>query len=188
MGSPRSAPGFVTALVVSWLAVVTAVPISSADVDEYAAKGLFVHNLLKFVSWVGDAPAPGTALKVAVVSTTPAASFTAVLQGKTVKGRLVTVETVDNVDKAVEPNVVFIAADMAGQFRRILKELDGRPLLTIADEGSDGAQAVVALTTADARLAFEVNLDTATRAGVRIDANVLALARHVRGARKQGAR
>ena len=162
--------------------------VSVAPLREYELKAGFLYNVLKFVSWPDAAPAVPV-LTIAVVAPAPIPEFATTISGRIVKGRTLTVGMHDDAATAGDAAVVFVTADAAGQLPRVLKEVEGRPVLTVAEEGADGsAQAIIALAIAETKLTFDVNLDAAQRARLQLDSNLLALARKVRGGRGTGAR
>lgn len=177
-------PRLLSALAALLLAVCM-VEVSAQPPSAYAVKAAFVFNVANFVEWPASAFASPTApIKVTVVSAQPIPDFAAALAGKSVRGRSLTVDTVDQADRLGPTHIVFIAADAASELRAALKSVGGTPVLTVAEQAIDTpSDAVLAVGVSQTRLAFAVNLDSADAASLKISPNLLKLAKGVRSAR-----
>lgn len=77
-------------------------------------------------------------------------------------------------------HVLYIGEPSRGRRRDVLKLLEGKPLLTVADApqfADDGG--MIGLFLRENRYRFEVNLRSVKRAGLKLSAKVLELARRV---------
>lgn len=150
-----------------------------------AVKAAFVFNVLNFVEWPAASLPAGTApLRVALLASKPQPEFAAALQGKVVRGHPLAVETFDSIERVDSQHVVFITADLLMHVRPLLKQVAGRPMLTIVEQNpADPIEAVVAIGVVQARLAFGVNLDVADAIGLQMNPNLLKLAKQVAGHR-----
>ena len=151
----------------------------------HAVKAAFVFNVLNFVEWpAASLPGGGAPLRVAVLASKAQPEFASALQGKVVRGHPLTVETFDSIERIDSPHVVIVTTDLLPQLRPMLKQVAGRPVLTIAEQNPvDPIEAVMAIGVVQARLAFGVNLDVADAIGLQMSPNLLKLAKQVVGNR-----
>jgi hypothetical protein len=155
----------------------------SADrANSREVKAVFVLNFLSFAEW--PAPklgAPPARLTVAVLGDP---SFAALVEraaaGRTVNGRPVTVHSIDAPEHAATAHLVFIASSQARRLPAVLRTVAGATVLTVGDTDGFAREGVaINLYTFDNRLRIEVNSTAAARAGVRLSANLMRLARIV---------
>jgi hypothetical protein len=147
--------------------------------SETSLKAAFVVSFLKFVEW--PPVPPGTPLVLVLVGDAPIASAlkdsTAGLQ---VGGRPVHVRVADGTAALGDAHAVFIAATEHEQVPAILRALDRRSVLTIGDTDGFAASGVVLnLVMQDHRVRVEANTAAAARAGLKVSAHLLRLARIV---------
>jgi hypothetical protein len=162
------------------LVVSAATPVPARQADPGQVKAAFVLNFLKFVEWPA-AEAQRGALMVAVLGDQ---SFTGVLsraaEGQTVQGRRVSVRAAREADDLGGAHLIFIAASQARNLAAILRELEGRAVLTVGDtDGYAEAGVMLNLYTFDQRVRIEANTTAAARAGMRLSSQLLRLARIV---------
>lgn len=150
-----------------------------------AVKGAFVFNVLNFVEWpAATLPAGASPLRIAVLAPSAQPEFASSLQGKVVRGHPLVVETFDSIDRIDAQHVLFVTSDLARQLRAALKQVSGRPVLTIVEQNpNDPPEAMVAIGVVQSRLAFSVNLDSADSVGLQLSPNLLKLAKQVVGQR-----
>jgi hypothetical protein len=150
--------------------------------DDRRIKAAFVVNFLSFTEWPrSKLAAPPAPLVVAVINDKEFAALIAgLLAGRTVAGRTVVIKVVSGAEAARDAHAVFIPTSEARALPAILRELSTSPVLTIGD--TDGfARDGVALNlyTLDRRIRIEANSTAAARAGLRLSANLMRLARIV---------
>ena len=183
---PRPSPRVVTGLLLLALAL-AGTPYSvdshaSERVDSREVKAVFLVNFLSFAEWPPAKLGPaGGHLTVAILGDP---SFATLVEhaaaGHSVNGRSIAVQSVDSLDQAAAAHLVFIASSQTRRLPAVLRALADSTVLTVGD--SDGfAQEGVAINlyTFDNRVRIEVNSTAAARAGVRLSANLMRLARIV---------
>lgn len=168
-------------------------PASSAnapdDTRERQVKAAFVFNVLKFVEWPPAAqPAASAPLRVGVLGSGPLAELATALVGKTIKGRVLSVQTYQRVDQIDDCQVLVITADAAVDLRDALRATSGKAVLTMSEQHQPTpTAAIITLTVVDTKLAFHVNLDAADASGLQLSSNLLGLAKSVQSQRlRQG--
>jgi len=156
---------------------------------EYQVKAAFVYNFAKFVEWPGDAGATDAAtLIIGVIGEDPfGQTLDDTVRGKTVGGRALAIKRFTSIDDLEPCQVLFVSASLSRHLPEILSRIQGSPTLTISEEdrfAQDGG--MVRLVTEDNKIRFEINVDAAERAGLRISSKLLALAQIVHGRDKGG--
>jgi hypothetical protein len=181
----RVCPAGCCLLAVAGLAVAVATPASArsstAQADAGLVKAAFIINFLKFVEWPAADAAARPALTVAVLGDE---AFVAVLSraaaGQSVQGRSVAVRAVTDVSGAQDAHLIFISGSQARNLRAILREVEGRSVVTVGDtDGYAQAGVMLNLYTFDQHVRIEANATAAARAGVRLSSQLLRLARIV---------
>lgn len=162
----------------AWIGV--AHPTARADKpSEVSVKAAFVVSFLKFVEWP---PTPaGTPMVLVVVGDGPMAeALKSGTDGLQIGGRPVHMRVARQPDDVDAADAVFIAASQQRHVPGILRQLDRRTVLTIGDgEGYAASGVVLNLVIQDDRVRVEANTAAAARAGLRVSAHLLRLARIV---------
>jgi hypothetical protein len=141
----------------------------------------FVLNYLMFVTWPPPGAADG-ALEVVVVGADDLAKAIAqASSGQQIAGRAVAVRAVRKAsDVGALPHLLFIGASERERLPVLLRQIEGRPVLTVGDGAGFGSAGVVLkFYTSDTRIRFEANTTAAARAGLQISSHLLRLARIV---------
>jgi hypothetical protein len=164
-------------LVWSVLAVAAA---AYAAAPEYQVKAAFLFNFARFVEWPQDAVATSDAFRICIVGDDPFGRLLdqAVL-GKTVQDRRVEIVRPDDVG-AVRCHIAFFASSGGPALPRMLTSLGGRGILTVGEtEDFTRAGGVIAMRVEESKVRFDVNVDAAQRAGLRVSSQLLKLASRV---------
>jgi hypothetical protein len=174
----------VAAAVVIALALPAPVALAAdAPSREYQVKAAFLYNFAQFVDWPDDAFAGADApVVITIVGPNPfGTAVEQVTRGKTVRGRAIAVRYAPTVAAVGRTHVLFVAdADVArgGQALREAAAAAGGHALTIADdEQFTAAGGVIRFFTEENKLRFEINTAAAGRAGLKVSAKLLQLAR-----------
>jgi hypothetical protein len=155
---------------------------------EYEVKAAFLFRFAQFVEWpantfretsepftyctVGDDPFHGALERT--------------LSGKTIGQRPLRVEHLDGGGKISKCQVLFVGAPADRKHvSETLATAGTLPILTVgeAEQFAENGGAI-GFCTEDSKIRFEVNLDAAGKAGLKISAKLLALAKTVLGAPK----
>lgn len=178
----------ITSIVLFLLALPGAHAIAQASADEATVKAAFVYNFLKFVEWPAHVfGSPQAPVVVAVVGEGEIADATArFLTSKQIGARPIAVRRAMKAGSLAGAVAVFLAADVATQ-RRLF---GGAPWVLTIGEGEEFARegGVIGLLIEDRKVRFDVNLDAAQAAGLKISSRMLALARFVYSTPGNGAR
>jgi hypothetical protein len=144
---------------------------------ESELKAAFVYNFAKFVSWPDDSKEK--ALEIGVFGDPElAATLQELLDGKNIGGRTLSVTVFKSLNELRATDVLFIRTDRK-TLEAALHTLSGLPVLTVG-ESHDFTEVggVVQLIRDGRKMRFAVNVAAADQAGLRIQAQLLKLARN----------
>lgn len=104
------------------------------------------------------------------------------LDGRMVRGRVIRVQSGSKVEELAECHVLYVELASESEFKSRENFLQGRPVLTIGDVPGFAKQGgMIELVSGKERLGFEVNLEAAKRANLKLSSQMLALANIVEG-------
>jgi len=150
--------------------------------DDQQVKAAFVLNLLRLVTWPPALPAVGGPIDVVVLGADDLAqAIEQASAGQQIGGRSIKVRAIRRpADIGPVPQLLFIAGSERDRLPVLLRELEGRPVLTVGDGSGFGTAGVVLnFYTSDTRIRFEANTTAAARARLQISSHLLRLARIV---------
>jgi hypothetical protein len=182
---PCAGPGqaVLALLVAACLLGAPAAPAQSEPLSEYQVKAAFLYNFAKFIDWppetfpVGNAP-----IQVCMVGEDP---FGPVLEhtfeGKTVNGHDLMIHHTNQVQQLKGCQIAFISDSERKHLPEILADLQGASVLTVGDSNQFAELGgMIGFTLENNKVRFEINLDAATRARLKISSKLLSVARIVR--------
>jgi hypothetical protein len=151
---------------------------------EYQVKAAYLLNFLKFVEWPKGGAQPvdaNTPYTIGVLGHDPLGNvLDDTLRGKNVDGRAVRAVRCNNEEEAARCHLVFISKDEKRELRPAIEKLLAGNVLLVG-EGGDFLRAggAIRFVIADERVRFEIDQGNAERAGLKISAKLLQLARRV---------
>ncbi len=167
------------------VALLLPLPLSDAranQIDEYRAKAAFLAAFPKFIDWPqGTFPSQQAPLLLCVFGDFSfGTSLAEVTRGTAVRGRAVEVRWARKEQDLHACQILFVSRSEAKQYAKIFKALEGASVLTVGETpdflASGGA---IGFLMEDDRLQFEVSVDAAANAHLRISSSMLAEARRV---------
>ncbi len=154
---------------------------------EYQVKAAFLFHFAQFVDWPAeafkDATSPLTYCTVGEDFFHGA--LDASLNGKTIGGRTVRVLHFKQAQEAQGCQVLFLGTTEKKFVSGALAKLNGTPVLTVGESehfAQDGG--MIGFFLEDNKVRFEINLDAAEHAKLKISARLLSLAKTVIGGPK----
>jgi hypothetical protein len=155
-------------------------PAVAAPPTEHEVKAAYLNNFAKFVEWPVEALRPGDPFVIGVLGQDPLAdALVDLFQGAEVRGHRVVIEN-RRAERALRAHVLFIAGSESFVLPRVLRELEGRPVLTVSDmEGFLERGGMVRFLIEDQRVRFEINHLEAQQAGLTLSSQLLRIARRV---------
>ena len=163
--------------------VVSGAGAESPSSKEQQLKARFIYNFLKFVEWPAnrfqDTNAP------LIIGVTGKGSISAALEttvkGRKINGRELIVKVVDSPETAKATHLLFVAPTEDGRFDTWLPRLAGASVLTVGESDQFGKSGGIIRFMPDGdKLRFEINMDAADQAGLKISAQLQKLAKAVR--------
>jgi len=185
----RSIPRMSRVRLVFWLVLATqaAVPqIAAAQGDsagEYELKAAILYNLTRFVEWPASAyPNAQAPTILCILGRDPfGESLASMVSKQTPNGRLVQIRHVRNDKEVGGCHVLYISSSERKQVVQILSTAAGSNILTVGEIAQFAARGgMVQFGLEDKEVRFDVNLDAALRAGLKISSRLLVLARVVK--------
>jgi hypothetical protein len=172
-------------------AVVVLAALASAEgvkLTDPQRKALMVYNFAKFTEWPRTAFADDKApFVVGVLGKDPVGKGMDILKGRTVKGRNIEVKRFDTADQITNCHLLFISKSEMENLPQILKRLENSSILTTAEDKDfieqNGIINLVPETQAGGTtqtVGFEVNLLAAEKANLKLDTQLLRLAKKVK--------
>ena len=178
--------GFPLFLVVCLLLVHCMIPGTATGqegADEYELKAAMLHNLMLFVQWPLSAyPDPQAPVHLCILGRDPfGASLTSTVLKKSVNGRPVLILHPQNDQEARSCHVLYISSSERKATAQIYSSLDGSSALTVGEMTQFAAHGgMIQFSLEDQRVRFDINLDAASRAGLKISSKLLVIARIVK--------
>ena len=164
------------------LALLLAAPCAAAaqTAEEYAVKAAFLYNFAKFVDWPAAAFPDPNLLKICVLGNDPFGGSLETVAGEQVAGHKLQVVRMDSTSKLAGCQILFISRSERGRIEQILAAVKGSPVLTVGDTqkfADDGV--IINFILEGSKVRFEINTESADRAGIRISSKLLQLARRI---------
>ena len=158
--------------------------------SEYQVKAAFIYNFAKFIEWPPQAfPSTNSPVILGVVGDDPTSKDINAVAGRTVGTHRIQVEwfPVWRADLFAHAppqcQILYLLPSERLQAPAIMETVRSQTVLTICDGVKDFAQVgatINLITTPEGKIRFEINIDAAKRAGLKIESPLLNLARIVR--------
>lgn len=153
-----------------------ALPAMALEQDEAAVKAAFIYNFTKFVEWPTEAGGP---LQLCLVGETdPLLAALTKLEGKQSQGRSIRVRSHGAPDGC---SVIILGVSETGRVATILSNAQKYPVLTVSEiEHFTEAGGMIGLVVNNSRVQFEINVQAAQRANLKLSAQLLKLSQKVK--------
>jgi YfiR/HmsC-like len=148
--------------------------------NEYSVKAAFLYNFVLYTDWPPEAfSGPDAPLVIGVLGDDPYGGLLdRALPSKRVKGRALEVRRVGWDGGVLGCHVVFLAASETRRIGELLQQIDQQSVLSVCDTTAAAERGcVIGFMVADARVGFDINTASASKARLSISSRVLALAR-----------
>jgi len=157
--------------------------LAAASVGESDVKAAFILNFIKFVEWPSSAfSSPEDPILISVVGNDPVGDSIDGLGGKTVSGRKVVVRKARDLASLERCHILFVGASEKAALAPALGAVQRWPVLTVGDfEGFAGRGGTIGFIRQENRVGFEINEESARKAGLKVNAKLLYLGKSVRG-------
>ena len=155
--------------------------------SEYQLKAVFLYNYAKFVVWpaesFADADAP---IILGVLGKDPfGAIIDQTIKGKTVKGRKLAIKRFEKIEDVEICHILFVSASEKKHLSKIVKILKGSSVLTVGEVKQFAQRGgIINFIIKQNKIRFEINLDAAQQAKLKISSKLLKLAKIIRDGRR----
>lgn len=151
---------------------------------EYRVKAQYLANFAKFVEWPEESFAEGDGTFVIGVlgNYRFGISLSEAVSGKTVHGRKIKIRLLRPEDNPRGCQILFIGASAQDRVAKTLTSLQGASVLAVGEtEGFLQAGGTINFLVEQERVRFEINLESAEQARLKVSSQLLAVARNIRG-------
>lgn len=153
---------------------------TGAVADTYPESSVKAAFLLRFAEYVEWPVPPEREFVIAVLGRGEMATHLQQLATRPLRGRTVQVRQIRNLEEARGAQILYVGSDQRRNLRSLLESPAGRGLLVVSDQEDGLARSsTINFLLADGRVRFEVSLDAARSAGLRISAELLSVAARV---------
>lgn len=144
---------------------------------EYKVKGVFLFKLSKFVEWPVGAFQPDAPFAIGILGDDPfGEELDEICGGETISGRDLVLRRGESLEELGDCQIVFLCRSEVREFPKILGELQGRSVLTVADSDTFiHAGGMINFVHRGKRISFEINPQAAKKAGLRVSSQLLRL-------------
>ena len=162
----------------AWAASESPSPAAAAASREYLIKAAFLYSFAKFTVWPIEAFSdPQAPLRLCILGEDPFGAALESIEGKSIKNRPLAIIRIAQVADAERCHILFVSTSEEERLRAILDDLRERPILTISDIPNFArAGGTINLKTVEDRIRFDINVDAANAADLRISSKLLRLA------------
>jgi hypothetical protein len=149
---------------------------------EYEVKAAFLYNFAKFVEWPAEVfQETGAVIIIGVLGEDPFGTSLETIEGKTIEGRKVVTKRFRSARDAQVSHILFISSSEKDRLAEVVKSLKGIRVLTVGEtERFVEVGGIINLYIESNKVRFEINVDSAERAGLKISSRLLGLAKVVR--------
>lgn len=165
-----------------WLALLLCMvgPLAAQPSREYDLKAVFLFNFVTFVDWPKEALPEKGPFIIGILGQDPfGAALDEVISGEKFRQAPLQARRCRTIEEASQCHILFISSSEAARLPAILRELRGRPVLTVADMPQFlEAGGIIGFST-DARVQLNINPPAAHRAGLTISSKLLRVAKVV---------
>ena len=154
---------------------------------EYQVKAAFLFHFAQFVDWPPEAfKAIDSPITYCTVGEDPfQGALDASLDGKKIGARAFRVQHFKQMQQIQECQVLFLGSAEKKSIAAELANLKGAPVLTVGEsENFAHGGGIIGFLLEDNKVRFEINVEAAERAKLKISARLLALAKTVIGGPK----
>jgi hypothetical protein len=148
--------------------------------NEYEVKAAFLYNILQFVEWPAYAGENRSSrVNLCVIGDDPFGASIRTIDGeKTGDNKTIVVRYGRRLEGLKNCQVVLITSPEQDRVARVVASLGRAPVLTVGDTKGFAQKSVIVNFYEDrSKVRFEINVDAARRAGLKISSRLLKLAR-----------
>jgi hypothetical protein len=152
------------------------------SVDEYKLKAAMLYNLTNFVEWPDSAyPDRQAPIVLCILGQDPfATSLVSTIPKGTDSGRPLVMRHLQSDKESRGCHILYISSSERKSAAHIFSTLNGSSTLTVGEMTQFAVRGgIIQFSMEDQHVRFDINLDAASRAGLRISSKLLAMAQIV---------
>lgn len=155
----------------------------SSAASEYTVKAAFLFHFAQFVEWPAEAFADANSpLTYCTIGDPFGGALDESVNGKSIGNRRLQVKHVKELEQIAGCQVLFIAAGEKKRHGEELAMASKRPVLTVGEtDGFATEGGIIGFSREQNKIRFDINLDAAGKAQLKISAKLLSLAKTVIG-------
>lgn len=153
---------------------------AQANSEEYQIKAAFIFHFAQLVDWP---EAASDSVAICTLGTDPfQGALERTVAGKAIGNRTIQVRHLKQVEETTGCHILFLSKSQTKQIPVLLADLHNAPVLTVGETpGFLGAGGMICFVLQDNNVRFQINLDAARSAGLKIGSRLLVLAQSVVG-------
>jgi hypothetical protein len=157
-------------------------PAQEQKAEEYQVKALFLCNFINFVDWPADSSIHSSpTINVCVIGDDPFGNALDGIRDKTFKDKKLAIRFYRSYDDPKGCHLLFIPATENRHSAQILKSVREANVLTVGDTEESARQgAIIGFYIEQKKVRFAINIEAARRAGLKISAKLLKLAKIIK--------
>ncbi len=141
---------------------------------EYQVKAAFIYNFIAFTQWPDNA---NKTINLCLYGENYFGDEINKLQSKPVNNHHIKVKHIYNPEELKDCQAIFFSKSVTNNLPSILKNLQNKPILTLADDPDATPQSVtINMNVVNEKIVFEINLGAARSSGLDISSKLLQLA------------
>ena len=150
--------------------------------SEHQLKAAFIYNFAKFVEWPSTAgDNPTLPIVIGILGNDPfGRDIDEVINGKTANGRSLIIKRFSHVRDLAHCQILFVSSSERNNLKRIFGAATPGILTVGETEQFADAGGIIQLTMINGKVHMVINQAAAERAGLKISAKLLSLARVIR--------
>ncbi|MCZ6675759.1 MAG: YfiR family protein [Candidatus Poribacteria bacterium] len=178
-------PAYLIGVVIGLIAFtsVQATDAESISAREYQIKAAYLYNFAKFVQWPAEAFKDDTTpITIGILGEDPFSEhLDRIIKNKTAQGRQIKVRRFKGLKDLEFCHILFISESEKKRLKQILESLENLHILTVSEtKGFAQSGGMVKFLRKKDTIGFEINISTAECAGLKMNSQLLSLAKIVR--------
>lgn len=157
---------------------------AQTSADEYRVKAAFIFHFAQLVDWPPEAPASaGNSLLLCTLGDDPfRGALEDTMAGKAIGHRLVRIRHLGEPKDMQACQILFLSKAQSKRIPMLVTDLHKAPVLTVGESaGFLDAGGMIDFLLQENTVRFDINLEAAESAGLKIGSQLLILADHVAG-------
>ncbi len=151
------------------------------DIREDKVQAAFIYKFIQFIEWPANLKLTSNKFIIGVFGETNMRELLKTFSGEKVNGRFIEIHSIKNLSDIKKCHILFISPSEIGNLNKILETSKESSVLTIsrmkdfADKGG-----MINFFINEERVRFEINPDSAKKAGLKISSKLLKVSKVIR--------